>query len=489
MNEWAQSPEESIKMLKIKSDDEEIAAEIYELNMKNIDTQELVNTIMSTLKDAKINQANFATEVMGISVSQLRNQLYHPMPWAQCGVEAKKQFLKMYNWIRLSGSLETLKALASKNENNIDTFKLTDEIRKMLKEAKIMRRVFAKEVLGISCLALNSMINEPQEWSQCSDERKRRYQKMNEWIKSPATSIISLKKLSAKKHKDDVDHYENIDTFKLANEIKNKLNEENIPYCQFAKNVLGIQTIHFYRMLSRPMPYSLCRSHTKELYRKMHDWSQTPEESIESIKMLTNKIKVMANKFEGEVELDIPDLVERVKKLLARKRISKNKISVILDMYDGSLKNLLEHPMPWNSLNKVRKNYYTKIHAWLIENEEQNESDERLSESMLENNETDTINTTQVAGEFVQLLKINGISHGYFARRQLSILLDYFEQLVNKPKPYADLIESDKKIFQCMKKWTEPGEAENLKRDYDAFVSMRQTFYQNRNQKRKKLET
>jgi hypothetical protein len=64
---------------------------------------------------------------------------------------------------------------------------------------------------------------------------------------------------------------------------------------------------------------------------------------------------------------------------------------------------------------------------------------------------------------------MNGISQGYFVMR-LKILKKYFEQLVKTPKPYADLNESERKVFQCMKRWMEPAKVTALKRDYDAFV-------------------
>jgi hypothetical protein len=71
-------------------------------------------------------------------------------------------------------------------------------------------------------------------------------------------------------------------------------------------------------------------------------------------------------------------------------------------------------------------------------------------------NEADAINTTQVASDIVHLLKTNGISRGYFASKNLKILTPVFEQLVCEPKSYADMKERERKIFRCMKKWTDP---------------------------------
>jgi hypothetical protein len=283
---------------------------------------------------------------------------------------------------------------------------------------------------------------------------------------------------------EEIDPDEDIDTVKLVNEIRKKLKEENIKYWQFTKSVLGIEASTFKNMIHSPSPYAQCYGHQKEWYRKMHEWCQAPEKSIESMKLLNSEMKVLARKFEGEVELDVPDLVERVNKFSARHKISQNQISIELEMSEGVLMKLLQHPTPWSFLSKIRKDYYTKIHAWLIQNEEdKNESDESFDKSTPEKDESDAIDTEQVASEIVQLLKINSISHGYFARTKLKILGDYFEQLVYKPKPYKDLIESERKIFRCMKKWTEPGEVENLKRAYDAYDVKHRAINKDRHKK------
>jgi hypothetical protein len=97
----------------------------------------------------------------------------------------------------------------------------------------------------------------------------------------------------------------------------------------------------------------------------MHDWIQTPNESIEALKMLTNGL-------EEEVELDTFDLVERVNKLLARLQIRKSQISLMLNISDTILSRLLNHPAPWHLLTKVKKEYYTRIHNWLIQNDVEN---------------------------------------------------------------------------------------------------------------------
>jgi hypothetical protein len=291
---------------------------------------------------------------------------------------------------------------------------------------------------------------------------------MREWIKSPEESIISLQTLSRNTKIDRDNHGEDIGVAKLTNAIKKKLKEERITHGRFAKVVLGISFRCFNSMQSRSTPFAQCHSQTKELYRKMHEWIKSPEESIKSMKKLTNAVKVLPRKFEDEVEIDPFDLVNRVNQLVASWKITKTKLSMMLDLADSVFNNLMLHPTHWHLMNKVGKNYYTKIHAWLIQNE--NESDESFEKSSFENDLTDAINTAQVASEFVQLLKNNGILQGYVACRKLKIVKSYFNKLVNFPKPYAELKESERKIFQCMKKWTEPSEVENLKRGFDSYA-------------------
>jgi hypothetical protein len=185
---------------------------------------------------------------------------------------------------------------------------------------------------------------------------------MYEWIKSPGESIALLKTLNTKKGYDD---NANIDHAQLVNEIKKKLIQEKIPRWLFAKDVLGISIRSFSKMLQRSTPYALCKGYTRKLYRKMHDWIQTPKESIEALKMLTDRQ-------EEEVELDAFELVERVNKLSARLKIRKWEISLILNLSYSILSKLLHDPAPWHLLTKLKKDYYTRIHAWLIQNEDKN---------------------------------------------------------------------------------------------------------------------
>jgi hypothetical protein len=150
---------------------------------------------------------------------------------------------------------------------------------------------------------------------------------------------------------------------------------------------------------------------------------------------------------------------------------------MIVEIPRASFYNLLLRPAPWHLLNMKKKNHYTKIHAWLLKNEKGNDLDRSCNRLKPREDELDAINTTHVASGLVQLLKSNGITQGYFATQKLKILTVFFEQLVNKPKPYADLKESEKKIFKCMKKWTDPSEIRTLKRDYDAHVAAKQKLY------------
>jgi hypothetical protein len=338
----------------------------HAVEIQSIDTLKLAKTMKESLKNAKISRDKFATQVLGITFSSLTNQLYRSKPWAQCCDKWKQSYQIMHEWLRSS---ETLKALTSKDENTLDTIKLTDEAKKLLNDSKITYRVFAKEVLGISRYALENMIYNPKQWTQCPSEWKKRYHKMNEWIKSsPEESIILLKTLSSKNDIDDDKRDANIDTVKLVNEIKSKLKEEKIPHWLFAKNVLEIPTPSFSFLLLKPKPYEKSLEKTKELYRKMNEWLKSPKESIEAMKMLTNKL-------DGEVELDTHDLIERVNKLSARLQITKSKISSVLDISYNVLLKLLHQPVPWRLLTKLKKEYYTKIHDWLLQKENENESD------------------------------------------------------------------------------------------------------------------
>jgi hypothetical protein len=467
MNEWARSPEESIKVLQSKRDNEYKPVVRKDLSMISIDTQELVKTIKSTLKETHISPEAFATKVLGISLTSLEKQLNRPKPWTRCSIKWKNKYIKMYEWAKLPGSLEELNELMDSKYNDIDTIKLSSEITQILKNNKITQLAFGKEVLGLSFGTVKNMLLRPKKWSQSPYEWKRRYRKMHEWIKSPEESIIKLQALSNDKDNED------IDTVKLANEVRTRIKEEGITHWQFAKVVLGIAASAFTSMCNSSTPYALCRGRKRIMFRKLNEWIKSPEESIKLMKEeLNSRTKVMDYKCsEDEIELDVFDLVVRVNKLMDKNRITKMQLSKMLDVSYEVLGELLHHPMPWIFLDLVRKNNYTKMNAWLIQNEVENELDESCDESTLENDLANAINTEQVASEFVQLLKIYGITQGYVASHKLNILTVYFEQLVSFPKPYAELKESERKIFQCMKKWMEPGEIKIMRLDYDAYLA------------------
>jgi hypothetical protein len=135
---------------------------------------------------------------------------------------------------------------------------------------------------------------------------------------------------------------------------------------------------------------------------------------------------------------------------------------------------LLRKPAPWDLLSIYKRDFYIKIHDWLTQNEEVNDLDDKRS--IPERDQTGTINTAKVASEILQLLKINGITHAYFASQKLKIFIVVFEELVFNPKPYADLKESERRIFRCMKKWTDPEKVNDLKRDYDSYVAIYQNY-------------
>jgi hypothetical protein len=172
------------------------------------------------------------------------------------------------------------------------------------------------------------------------------------------------------------------------------------------------------------------------------------------MKMLVRERKLSANKCEGEIELDTFDLADRVNKLLMER--ATRGLSAVVGVSNMVLLHLLRRPMPWSFLTKKKKSYYTKIHAWYKQIEHHSKlQSESFNKSTLEKDETDVINTEQVASETVHLLKINHITQGMFAQKKLMILEGYFKQLVQEPKPYANMNESERKIFQCMKRWTD----------------------------------
>jgi hypothetical protein len=361
-----------------------------------------------------------------------------------------------------------------------DPAKLAKKIKDILNFANIHISLFANEVMGISRSALENMLN-PQkdrplkQWAEFTIEMKRRHHIMHEWSQSPEKSIEHLKAISIK---DDND--ENIDPVMLLKKVSELLKDAKVSQELFGKEVLGISKHKIFNMLQRPpKPWIQFTDRMKQRFKKMHKWMQSPAESVSSLKALTLfKVKALSNitqesdYVEDEELLDTLELAYKANKLLKNFKISKAEFGQMLDIHLGAIRPLFETPAPWHLLTKLKKDYYRKIHKWLVENKGV-EGD--LHNSTSEEEGDEEMDTFKVSREIVQLLKTHAISHNFFASKTLLISSVYFSELVTNTKPWTNLHKSQKKIFKIIKKWTlaKSEEIKALEQKYQVYRARR----------------
>jgi hypothetical protein len=503
MHEWSQAPEKSIERLKVissrrKARDHQLDSSSHEEKNEShparttsrvssqskhpivpIDTAELSKNIKNTLNSANIRRRLFAEQVVGISLETLHT-LLNPFkdsllkPWTEYTDEMKQQYHIMHEWSQApEKSLEHLKAMSIKENNStiIDPIMLSEEVTFMLKEAKIHQFLFAKEVLGITIPKFHSLIHYPKTWTQWSDSAKQYFRKMNDWIRSPHESI---KRLKAVENNDEF-----IDTAELTNSVKNILIEHEISKTLFAKEVFGtnVHNLNFY--IHRPAPWTECTDVKKDFFRKLHQWIKSPTvtQSISSLRTLSHSIKKKYDYGEGEEELDVFKIAEKVDKLVKKLGISKSEFFKKLDVP----LSLIKTPAPWHLLTKYKKVSYRKIHEWLIENEK-----DELYNSTSEEEGDEEIDTVKVSREIVQLLKTHGLCRFLFATHKLGISSVYFKELVFNPKPWKELHQTQRDVFKKIEIWTlaDSDELNALKLEHMARIAERN---KQRNQKRKEI--
>jgi hypothetical protein len=427
--------------------------------LAQIDPTKVARKIKDILSFANIRQRLFAKEVIGISFCALKKTLNphtdRPLKqWAECTSEMKRRYHIMHEWSQAPDkSIEHLRAIGLKkygHDENIDLVLLMKEVSAVLKDAKISREFFGKEVLGISKSQIFNMLDRPpKSWIQSTDRTRQRYKKMHEWIQSPKESIEHLKIMSNKRHRSDD---EIIDTIELCNSIKNILIQDKIPQSNVAKEVLGISRSALCRIINKPTPWAMCKVIRKDIFRKLNEWRKSrTRESILSLKALSDSRKLSECVGVEEV-LDTFELVDRVTKLLKKLGISKVELGRDLDIsHSNIIKLIFEYPAPWNLLTTLKKEYYRKLHAWLLKSDEE-EDDQHSSASEEEGDED--IDTFKVSREIVQLLKVHGIPHTFFAKITLRISPVHFGELVTNTKQWKDLHNSQRKIFKNIEKWT-----------------------------------
>jgi hypothetical protein len=343
--EWCKSHEESIQPLKASTFSDE-----------SIDTAKLAKTIKDMLDDANISLEFFAAEFMTISYHTLTVLLDNSKGWAQCSKIEKMWYCKMYEWSQAPGSVKKLKVLDIMDDNiyKIDTFKLANLIKNILRDNQIQLKTFATEVLSISPNMLYSTLNKPFPWNQCKGPTKLLFQKMYEWSQLPDKSTKPFK-TSTDNNKDNVN---NIDTVKLINAVLQTLKDANIYKCVFAKEILGISRENFKSLVLKAKPWAQTRHNTKKVLCKMHEWSTSPNESIPLLQALSGSV-------DNVNQIDTIKLAKEITNKLEEENILKTVFLKEVSGYENSsTMKKLHRPKPWVDCKVQTKREFQKMYDW-----------------------------------------------------------------------------------------------------------------------------
>jgi hypothetical protein len=86
------------------------------------------------------------------------------------------------------------------SRKSLDTAKLAQTLRNILKKHKISQCLFAREILEIDQCFMGRLINHPIPWNECPGFKQRLYRKIKHWCRS-IDAIRSLAAISDRIHR------------------------------------------------------------------------------------------------------------------------------------------------------------------------------------------------------------------------------------------------------------------------------------------------
>ncbi len=387
---------------------------------KHLDTVKLAETVLRILKTNDIALGIFAQEVVGVDENRVNNMLKHPLPWVNCTEHKKSLWQKMHQWsqsIEPTHSLEADQATSSTNKESksrseansyllklkktdmnktanksgssshfkpLDTFKLAETIRSILKTNEITLKTFASQVTGLLDNKLTVMFNQTRPWDDYTEYKKGVWYKMHEWSQSPE-AIQSLKKPRPKTEREifvanfnklpEVPPNLKLNTAEVAQTVKEILDKKCISVKLFGKEVVSLHRNETGKLLAKPPHWNECSDYKKKLYFRIHQWSQSADE-IQSLEDLNksecpqknvlylsnfNKLPDVPSNF----QLDTAKTARTIKDILQREHISYDLFARhICCNHPNHLFMLLTNPKPWSECTEYRKKVYYRMHVW-----------------------------------------------------------------------------------------------------------------------------
>ncbi len=274
----------------------------------------------------------------------------------------------------------------------IDTRKLAETVKTLLKTHDLAVGTLARRVVGIESDSLTRMLINPLPWSNNDEYLQSLWQKLDKWSSQSVEAIQSLKvKLPPRGHSSKAKFQDNfkllpvvppntkLDTAKVAQTIKDILIKNCLTLILVSKELhLGCER-DCGKLLKNPTPWYKCTEYRKKLYFRMHQWSQSADEiqSLEAIRDSTNirKFSVASYKSLPEVpsdlELDTAKIARTVKEILKKESITYDLFSkeVVL-IHEKVLCEILNSPILWTKCTEYKKRVFLRMHQWSQSREE-----------------------------------------------------------------------------------------------------------------------
>jgi hypothetical protein len=261
----------------------------------------------------------------------------------------------------------------------IDTARLAETVRSILKAHKITVALLASEVVGINENSLSRMLCKLRLWSNNSEYKKFLWQKMYQWSHS-VEAIQSLGKKGSQYKKKrfanceklpDVPPNLELNTAQVAQSVKEILTKKCIPLNLFGKQVVSLGRAEIGVIFRKPTPWTECNELKRKLYFRMQQWSQSAEEIqfLESTRdSKWNKTHFSSFKslpdVPSDLQLDTENIYRIVDGILKRESISRGLFAKeVVYVHISNFARLFNN-IAWNECTEYRKKLFLKIHQW-----------------------------------------------------------------------------------------------------------------------------
>jgi hypothetical protein len=214
------------------------------------------------------------------------------------------------------------------------------------------------------------MLNNPKPWNECTEHRKRLYQKMFVWFKTKDDGMKSLKAMDdlegTSNEKADNDNLPDLpeiplDSAQVGQKILKIVRSRNIPLSLFGLKVLQTKEKSWPdRLLKTPKPWDKLSAYKKRLFVKLDNWCNC-EEAIGYLQALSESQNKKRNSSQFTKLPNVPsDLELKTEKVAGTSygALAKQVVSMHTSDFGKLLRN------PWSKCTEYQKKLWIKMDQW-----------------------------------------------------------------------------------------------------------------------------